>query len=830
MTDLRLAARRLLATPLFTVCAVLSLAVGVGVTTAVYSVVDALFLSDVGIPDPDRLVMVVIPADGRMLKGSLSQLDFDDLRAAQTSLSRLSASAPFSPALASTFTTELVAAEAVEGTYFQTLGVTMSQGRAIQPTDDLAGLRVAVLSHSLWRTRFGADPGIVGRTARIGGVSFDVIGVAPRGFHGLNAGFHGLNAGPTSTRLWIPLSAEASLGVPALAPPERARDRRRLQVFGRLLSPVTVATAGAELTAIAARLDAAFPAHARSEGNVVIERRWTARSLASIAEDNNALQRFGLTLVAIVALVLVVACTNLSNLVLARGTSRAQELTIRSALGASRWRLVREQCAESVLLAFGGGIAAYAVFQILRVLMDIDFQLGLPFGGTLTLEIHPSLDAAALAIAATSLAISLLVFGLEPALQLTRSVDLRGRLAESAGGIGPSRGKRQGVLLRWQVAIATGFFVIATMFVKHTIAEARHDSGVEMDRLGLAVLNVRAQGWDEQRTRRTIERLLEEARKDPVVESISVSAGMPFGVPGDRIAIAAAHEAALNSDVHRSALGVGATPSIFKTLGVPIVAGRAFDDRDQEGTAPVVVLSELTARLMFGTADAVGRQLFVRRQASQTLATVIGIARDTDVGRLLGDPYALVYAPLTQQSGTSLTIAARSTGDGSAVLPALREALRRTDPDLAVNATGTGRTILAGPFVILRALGVGTLTLGVLTLLLAMGGLFALQSHAVALRTREIGLRMSCGASTWRIKWMVLRDGYRPVLDGLVLGLWGGLAGRAIVRSYLDVDVAILDPWMLLVPIPLIAAAVCACYVPAHRASSIDPTVALRHL
>lgn len=828
MTDLRLAARRLLATPLFTVCAVLSLAVGVGVTTAVYSVVDALFLSDAGIPDPDRVVMVVIPADGRMLKGSLSQRDFDDLRAAQTSLSRLSASAPFSPALASTFTTEVVSAEAVEGTYFQTLGITMSLGRAIQPSDDLGGLRVAVLSHSLWRTRFGADPGIVGRTARIGGVSFDVIGVAPRGFQGLNAGFHGMNAGPTSTRLWIPLSAEASLGVPALAPPEPARDGRRLQVFGRLLSPVTVATAGAELTAIAARLDAAFPAHARSNGTVVVERRWTARSLASIAEDNNALQRFGLTLVAIVALVLVVACANLSNLVLARGTSRAQELTIRSALGASRWRLVREQCAESVLLALGGGIAAYAVFQILRVLMDTEFQLGLPFGGTLTLEIHPSLDSAALAIAATSLAISLLVFGLEPALRLTRSVDLRGRLAENAGGIGPSRGRRQGVLLRWQVAIAAGFFVIATMFVKYTIAEARHDPGIDMDRLGVVVLNVRAQGWDDQRLRRTVDRVLEEARKDPAVESISASVGMPFGVPGVALSIVMPDKASLRSD--HAALGVAATPSIFRTLAVPIVRGRGFDDRD-EGAAPVVVLSEFTARLAFGTVDVVGRQLLVRRQGTDTLATVIGIARDTDVGRLMREPRPLVYLPFTQHTGSALAIAARSTGDAAMVIRALREALRRADPDLAVNAIGTGRTMLAGPFVILRALGMGTLALGVLTLLLAMGGLFALQSHAVARRTREIGLRMSCGASAARIKWMVLRDGYRPVLDGLVLGLWGGLTGRVIVRSYLDVDVAILDPWMLfLVPIPLVVAAFCACYVPAHRAASVDPTVALRHL
>ena len=825
MTELRLAARRLAATPLFTVCAVLSLAVGVGVTTAVYSVVDALFLSDADIPDPDRVIAVVVAADGRMSRGTLSQPDFQDLQAAQTSLSRVSASASFSPPLASTSTTEFVFAEAVEGNYFETLGIVMSLGRAIRPADDLAGLRVVVLSDSLWRARFGADPNIVGRTVRIAGASFDVIGVAPRSFRGLNDW-------PIAAKLWIPLSTESSLALPVSPEIAQApRDRRRLTVVGRLQPSVTVAAAGAELTAIARRLDAAFPIYAGRTRSVAIERRWTARSLASIAEDNNALHRFGLTLVALVGLVLAVACTNLSNLVLARGTARAQELTIRSALGASRWRLVREQCAESVLLALAGGIASYLVFQVLRVVMDTQFLLLLPFGASISLEIHPSLDGSALAVAGTSLALSLLVFGLEPALQLTRSFDLRGRLAASAGGIGQSRARRQGVLLRWQVAIAAGFFMIATMFVKYTIAEVRHDSGVEMDRFGVVVLSVRAQVGDEQSTRRIVERILEETAQDPAVASVSASAGMPFGVPGVPLSIVTPEKAALNTDLYRTALAIGATPSIFKTIGVPIVAGRAFDDRDQQGTAAVVVLSEFAARTAFGTADAIGRQLLVRGQGPPTLTTVIGVARDTDVGRLMGEPRPLVYLPLTQQSGPSLTIAARSTGDASLVIPALREALRRVDPDLAVSAIGTGRSILAGPYVILRSLGVGTLTLGVLTLLLAMGGLFALQSHAVVLRTREIGLRMSCGASSARIRWMVLGDGYRPVVDGLVLGLWGGLAGRAIVRSYLDVDVAIFDPWMFfIVPIPLIAAAFCACYVPAHRASSVDPTVALRHL
>jgi hypothetical protein len=210
-------------------------------------------------------------------------------------------------------------------------------------------------------------------------------------------------------------------------------------------------------------------------------------------------------------------------------------------------------------------------------------------------------------------------------------------------------------------------------------------------------------------------------------------------------------------------------------------------------------------------------------------ATIVGVAADTDVRSILQEPTPLVYLPIDQHHEASLTIVARSTGDAARAVPALREALRRADPDLPVEIIGTGRTILSGPFEILRAGGMGALYLGVMTLVLAMAGLFGVQSHLILHRTREIGVRMSMGATARQIKAMVLLDGYRPVLEGLALGLWGGLAGRVIVRAYLELEVAVLDPWMLAVtPIPIVLAAFCACYLPAHRAAAVDPTVALR--
>jgi putative ABC transport system permease protein len=346
------------------------------------------------------------------------------------------------------------------------------------------------------------------------------------------------------------------------------------------------------------------------------------------------------------------------------------------------------------------------------------------------------------------------------------------------------------------------------------------------------VLNLDTQAWDQTRVRRTLDRVLEEARADSTIEALSISTGLPFGAAGARsLSLAIPDNTGSKDNVH-AATAIAATPAIFKALGVPILRGRGFNDRDQDGSSPVVVLSDFAARKVYGSSDVVGRQLILRGPgASEKMATVIGVARDTDVGGIFGDPRAFAYLPMTEHEGPLLTIAARSTGDANLALQALRQTLRRADPDLAVDAIGTGRAILAGPFVFLRAMGIMALALGALTLLLAMVGLFGIQSHIVSNRTREIGVRMSFGASAGQIQRMILKDGSRPVFEGLAIGLLIGLAGRAVVRYYMELDVAIIDPWMLaVVPVPLILAGFCACYLPAHRAAAVDPNVALRHL
>jgi len=819
--DLQHATRRLVATPLFTAFAVISLAVGVAVTTAGYSVISILFFMDLGVPDPDRAAFVVRPNNGQMQRGSLSSPDFDDLRAAQTSFGRMAASAAFQTPATLASTTEVLSAEAVDGEYFATLQVAALAGRMIHPADHERGAAVVVISEGLWRGRFASDATVVGQTIRLAGRPYEVIGVTAAEFGGANGRVPG-------TRLWIPLATYDAQWPPendAAIPP---RERRRLVVVGHLADGVTAAMASAELASIGRNLDAAFPLKSGANGQAG-ERPWRAQTVAAFYEQDDTARRVGLTMVFLVSLVLAVACTNLANLILARGTSRRQELAVRCALGASRWRLVREQCVESVLLAAMGAVAAFAVFQVLRVLLDAEFSLPLPFGGNFTLAIQPALNGTALAIAASSLMLALLVFGLEPAIQLTRTLDVRGVLAEGAAGMTTARAGRQRMLLRWQVAIAAGFFIVATMFVRHTVAQARHETGIELGGLAVAVLNVRTQGWDENRVRRVVSLVMDESRKDPAVTSVAVSTGLPFGLP-PAVRLALSNPEATTGET-LAATGIAASPSVFQTLGVPILRGRGFDDRDHAGGTPVVVLSEFTARRIFGTADVVGRRLRVTRIGGRgQTATVVGIARDTDVGRIETAPRAFAYLPFAQHYDPYLTISLRARDEAGA-LRILRESMRQADADLPVDISGPAREVLSGFFMLVRAAGTGALALGALTLSLAMVGLFGIQSHIVGGRTREIGLRMSFGATAGQIQRMVLKDGYRPVVEGLVLGLAGGLAGRVIVRAYLDLEVSIVDPWMIgVVPIPLIVAAFCACYVPARRAAAVEPTVALRHI
>ncbi len=817
--DLKLTGRRLWATPLFVLFAVSSLGLGLGVTTAVYSLVHSLLWEAPPVHDAGRLM--VLTTGGASPLSLISRPDFEDLRSSQNSFAALAAAMRVEATLVGEHGAEFVTAEAVTGNYFATIGVDCALGRGIQPADDQHRAGVLVLSERLWRARFGADPRVIGRAVRVGGHPFEVIGVARVAFDGL---------GPTAavrTAAWIPLESVSTLDA-RTAFDAAERTRRRLSVVGRLSQGVTPERAAAELATIGTRID---QSDARRDAGPagMVERRgrrtWSARPIAE-REFGTLEARTGLFILAVVGLVLVVACTNLASLMLARGVGRRHDMAIRRALGASRWRLIRDSCLESAIIALLGGLVGLAVTRGLLVALTLEVPTA---HGVFYLR--PNLNLSALVFAGGALVLSLLVFGLEPALQLTRAAaDVNsGHRASSAA----MRARRHRVLLRWQVAISVSFLLVAALLGRVLAADARRDSGIALDRLALATLHFGAQGWDEARARTAVEAVLEQVRHAPGIQAAAVSSGAPFGMVLTAWADVGAGTGRRQMGQEReSADLLAASPSLFETLGVEITRGRAFDARDGVSSPRVVVASEHAARAFFGTADAVGRLVSLQvwgRPPAETV-TIVGIAKDTNGGPRSRTGNTL-YVPFAQHYEPNLVIFARTSGAPDVAAQALRAAIRRTDPDLGVGMSGTASLLLAGPLVVARLLGAATAGLGGLTLLLAMVGLYGVLCQAVAQRTQEIGVRLSLGATAAQIEWLVFRQGFRPVIEGLAIGVALGVAGRLAVRAILVAPIDSIEPLAVaMVPIPLCVVTLLACYLPARRAASVDPNIVLRAL
>jgi predicted permease len=831
--DLRYAARRLAATPVFTLFAVLSLAVGIGVTTVAYSVVDNLLVMKPapGIRQPASLAVLVSAQRGRAYA---TAADLEAIRRGTTTLDDVAGQVVVDAPLVGAARTEPVSIAATTETFFHTLGMVPLRGRLLGPADERQAAPVVVLSALTWQHAFNSAPDIVGRTIRLAEHPFEVVGVAPEGFTNLLVATPARGIGA-----WIPLSSLRSVEPQAAAGrgPANVRipltddDHPHLEVVGRLRPGRTAAMAAADLARIAASLDRTAPRITGLGPNSRTERRaWRAQRLTDPPQGGD--DRLFYVVATMVILIVVVACTNLANMVLARGVGRRQDLAVRRALGASRWRLVREQLAEAVLITAGGGIASLLVMRLVARLATHDIRLD-----TTLLRIEPGIDARTLWMTTLALLVSLIVIGLEPAWQLTRTEDLRGTLAHEAGGAGLPRARRHRFLLRWQVCVATTYFILAAMTIRVVVAEVGHRSGIQLDGLAVAQIEPPAREWDARREHAFIERVAGEMADGSRVRSAAFAARLPFS--GFRtspvISLSTPSAPFLDQRDYPTGVVVPATPGILDALGVPLLTGRRFEARDDAAGATVAIVSRATALRLFGTADAVGRQLLYgyRAGANRNIVTttIVGVAGDTEE-RYLSDHAALVlYVPLAQSMEPARYAVARAPAEADAERD-LQQAIRRADPDVMLLGIGAASQVMTGPYPLARYFSRASVLLGLVTLTLAMAGLFGIQADGVARRTREFGVRMSFGATAGQVKRMVLRDGSRPVIDGMILGLVMGMVGRLIVRAYLfDGQMDLLDPWLLVaVPIPVLLAGFCACYLPARRASRVQPIVALRHL
>jgi predicted permease len=529
----------------------------------------------------------------------------------------------------------------------------------------------------------------------------------------------------------------------------------------------------------------------------------------------------GLTIMLL--LVLLVACTNLTNLTLARWSRRRGELAIRGALGGTRGRLICELSLESALIAVAGGGLGILLARLLATAIARPVDIG---NGYLLIE--PRIDPAVVLAVVLAVGLALLVAGIAPGLRATKT-DLRSALASDSGTASPRWSGRR-YLITLQVATSAVLWILAMSSVRQLGEALAIDTGLDLDQLAVAEIDFGQQQYDEARARQLVSAVRDQLSRRPDVESAAVSSGLPIG-------LGTGGGAALTVPGLRPVLieFMASTPAIFETLGVPIVHGRGLDPRDIAGSEPVVVLSEATARALFDTPNAVGRQVQLQRRRMvgesdhpvETL-TVVGIAADTDTGSAGRRDHGTTFLPLAQHYEDQLVISVR-TADPARLVADIRNAIASVDPQLAISRIGTG-TAVAGPSLTFLRMTLALFgTLAAFTMMLALAGLSGVLSQIVAGRRREIGVRMALGADPSRVRRLVVWEGMSPVVLGLVLGLGLGAIGRLALQPLLGrltpaADAAVLGS----VAVLFVLVGVAVCYVPARRAARVSPSLSLR--
>jgi predicted permease len=821
--------RRLRSEPVFAIFSVVTLALGIGATTAVYSLIQVITGPPPGVADVERVVEIYHFPTGSGPMVNLSWEDYQDLRARQSVFESVTGWRWFRASILANGQTETSVAEIVDGDYFRTLGVRTRVGRALQPQDDRADApAVAVISDGLWHRRFGGTADVVGQTMKVSGTTFEIVGVVDAEFQGL------FNGGLIASHAWVPMSTARRV-FPELnedfAP--NSRDHRWVHVRGRLAAGRTVTQAMAQVATIGKQLDAEFPIgrdlDTRLRTPYRIGRPWGIHTMSGRVMGVPApLMRLVVgTMLGAVVLVLLVACTNLANLMLARSIRRRHEIGIRRALGASRGRLVLESLTEPLMLTIAGGVAGMGVARVLMKVMSTEVSVN----NGIALQAFPHLDPAALAAGCCATLIALVVAGVIPVLQSTR-VDLRSVLAADGGGmVARWRGRRY--LIAMQVTVSVLLVAIATLYAGEVRRLSQIDTGMDLEKLALAQIDFGAQRYHEDRARQIAESAVRQMANHPGVTAVAVVSGLPSGLTTAVGATLTPVDATRGTPI----TFVAGTPDVFDTLGIGILRGRAFDGRDTRGRTPVVVLSDVAARQLFPAGGAIGRSvIFERRRVVGELdqprvtMTVIGEA-DTNAMSLSERESGVAYLPLDQHYEPRLVLAARVEGGAEAFVGQFRAAIASVDPDLALVQIGTGLALAGPDTTFARIVSTSASLLGLMALALAVAGLYGVLSQVVAGRTREIGVRLALGAGAPAIRRMVIAQGLRPVVVGLVAGLGLSLIARAAMQPFFLRLLPRTDATLIiLLPVLFLGAGLVACYVPARRASRIDPNVALRNL
>jgi putative ABC transport system permease protein len=795
--DLGGAFRSLASRPGFTAAAVLTLALGIGANTAIFSVVDAVLLRPLPFPEPDRLVDVLAVRPGGSDRAAISPADFLAWRAQGWVFQEIGAYIPFGT-LDWTGGEEPVrlSRHLVSEGLLAALGVRPSQGRLFAADEYRPGApRVALLSHKLWRGRFGGDPGVIGRSLTLGGEVHEVVGVLPREFR--------IRGG------------EPDLLLPLAFGPEAAADREAasLGAIGRLRPGVSVEQARREMDALGARLALQLPESERAYPSLVPLREVVAGPARAAL----------LVLSGAVAFVLLIACANVSGLQLVRAVSREPEIALRAALGADRRRLARQLLAESTALALLGGLGGVALAGLALAVLPDARGLYLPTGVDLGLDLR---------VLGFTLGLTLLagiVSGLAPALRCSRT-DLRTMMVQG-GGAGSQDGGRsrlQDAFVVAEIALALVLLAGAGLMLRSFARLLSENPGFEAQRVLTLEIELPAARYPEAANAAAFyAELLDRLGRLPGVEAAGAAKELPPDTPWSfRPALAGREE-----PEDEAAGWQLVTPGYFAAMGTPLLRGQDFTSRDREGGRPVTVVNETAARRFFPSADALGRRV----RFNGAWFDVIGVVRDQRIpgGEPGGAPvfyFAHAQLPVPADYGRALALAVRTEGDPLALAAAVRRTLGSLDPDLpAAELQPLERRLAGGLFFARSHFNTVLLVLFAgLALLLAMIGISGVLSYRVSRRTREMGVRMAFGARRIDLLRLVMAHGLALTLLGLLLGLAGAVSLTRFLSSLLY-GLGTLDPLTLgAVVLLLAAAASLACYLPARRASRLEPLAALR--
>ncbi len=808
MQDAKYALRTLAKSPAFAVTVVLILALGIGANTAMFSVLNALVLRPLPVERAEELVRVYSSDASGADYSTTGYPDFVDWREQNTVFSGLSAFDDLALNFSAEGRTERIFGEMVSANFFEVVGVRPILGRAFLPEEDKTpgAAAVVLLSEAMWRTRFAADPRILGRTITLNNATFTVVGVVPGNFRGIQLG-----ARPD---VWAPMMMQGVIR-PRAMDLLTMRGSRWMNVVGRLKPGVTLAQADAQMDSIARGL---AETHTKSNQGYLGVRMFPADFARLWPSEREAALRFVGMLFGTVGLVLLLACANIANLLLARATSRRKEIAVRLALGASRPRLVGMLLAESVLLAALGGALGLVI-----ALWSADLLLSL-VPPTLALNLDLALDVRVLGFTlAASLATGLL-FGLAPAMGAARA-DLLTALKDEAGG--RQRGWLRGTLVVAQVAISLVLLVGSGLMLRSLANAQLIDPGFNPDGVLLASMDLRLSRYDEARGRAFFAQLLERVEALPGVQSAALARIIPLGLSGSRTTITVdGYTPQPGEDMEIDVNEV--SPRYFETMQIPMLQGRAFTAADQAGAPLVAVVNEGFVKRFWPGQDPIGRR-FREGGAQAPLIEVIGVARDGRYRTIGERQRALFYHPVAQDYAPAGTLIVRTAGDPLALAPAVRQVVQSLDPNLPVYGVRTLRTHMGASLFPVRT-AAGLLTVfGALALLLASVGLYAVMTFAVGQRTREIGIRMALGAQRADVLGLVVRQGMALTAFGLAVGLWAAAWLSKFTATLLH-SLEPTDPVTFAGIAALLALiALAACWVPARRAARVDPMEALRY-